>query len=85
MEINIREIVEKEINRAVGDIEKLERDRKGYAFEAVQMMISTLMEDMKLDLILLGACEKNKASLSMENYASSSTQIGLWLLPSSAS
>ena len=39
--------------------------RKGYAFEAVNQMITTLMDDMKLDLILLGACEKNKASLTM--------------------
>jgi RimJ/RimL family protein N-acetyltransferase len=28
-------------------------------------MISILMDDMHLDLILLGACEKNKASLTM--------------------
>ena len=35
MEINIREIVEKEVNRAVGNIEKLERDRKGYAFDSL--------------------------------------------------
>ena len=39
--------------------------RKGYAFEAVNKMISILMDDMHLDLILLGACEKNKASLTM--------------------
>lgn len=39
--------------------------RKGYAEEAVKRMIQFLMEEGHLDLILLGACERNKASLSM--------------------
>lgn len=39
--------------------------RKGYAEEAVSAMIHFLMNESKLDLILLSACEKNIASLSM--------------------
>ncbi len=39
--------------------------RKGYATEAVSRMIQFLMEEGKLEVILLGACEKNTASLSM--------------------
>jgi len=61
MPVNDRQVEAMEIGYLINPSQR----RKGYAKEAVSAMIRFLMKEGKLDLILLGACEKNTASLSM--------------------
>ncbi len=61
MPVNDRQVETMEIGYLINPSKR----RKGYAKEAVSAMIQFLMHEGKLDLILLGACEKNIASLSM--------------------
>lgn len=61
MNVDDRQVEAKEIGYLINPSQR----RKGYAYEAVSAMIHILQGEFKLDLILLGACEKNTASLSM--------------------
>lgn len=61
MNVNDRQVDTKEIGYLINPSER----RKGYAYEAVSALIHTLLDDLQLPLVLLCACEKNIASLSM--------------------